>query len=382
MQPNSSTFSVCKYHNNHQTAATLMIDDLAPVAITLDGKLSPNNDHGYGMKAKNSLYSYFEKHFLEEFPEARGTFFILINQHTNHTDGNGGHKILSSGFSDDYVGFIKSTNTHFDLAYHGTNHGKIENGRFHQEFSYLDKSDISRLSKALETFKDQTGISFDGGKYPGYISNEHSKEIIEKLGMKWWAHSRSMKNKRTPENEFSYFGNEDHVLNFPTNFSGEVFKTFLKPKEQSFASFRAAYLLFRKFNRERHLQYLYENGLVISIQEHFTTWRADGKYQRPNVFDDLMSLKQIYSTLRGADIWHAGCNEIARYIENRDYCKVKQSGQQLSVSYNGRYPDFSISLKSKNRNSLKNEQGNIIHPVSKGGFWIYSNVKAGNYTIG
>ena len=375
-------FSICRYHNNHQTAVTLMIDDLAPTAITRDGRLLPYRDHGYGMHHKDGLYHYFEKHLLEPFPELRGTFFILIDQHTNHASHSGGYKILSDGFSDDYVRFLKSTAPQFDLAYHGTNHGKNESGKFHQEFSYLTLKDIPRLKTALVLFEEKTGIKFNGGKYPGYVSNEYSQKILEEIGMKWWACSHGMKNKRTSANDFHYFGDAQKVLNFPTTFSGEAFKTFLKPKMESFPKLRTAYQFYRKFKLENHLQYLYENQYVISIQEHFTTLRADGKFQRPNVFDDLMSIRQTYSILRGADIWHASCNEIARYIENRDFGKLEQNENRITLSYNGRYSDFSISLQSKERNTLADNNGNTIKPFSKGGLWIYPNLTEGEYTIG
>lgn len=381
MASNPKKFSISKYHNNHQTAASLMIDDLAPVAITQDGILRPFNDHGYGMRKQEGLYHYFEKYLLEPFPEVCGTFFILIDQHTNHAPDTGGYQILNNGFTSEYVDFLKSLNPRFDLAFHGTNHGKKENGIFHQEFSFLTPGDVPRLKDALQEFEKNTGISFSGGKYPGYISNTHSEKILEELGMKWWATSRDMKNKKKPENEFSYFGESNKVLSFPTNFSGEVFKTFLKKQSGFLPILRATHFLLRKFKLERHLQYLYENRLVISVQEHFTTFRADGKFQRPNVFDDLSSIQKTYSILRGADVWHATCNQIAKYVDNRDHSKLTQTTDSITLDYSGRYNNSSVTLQSKSRHTLTDSFGNKISPVFKENLWVYTDVKEGVYTI-
>ena len=58
----------CKYYNNAQTACTLMIDDLAQVAITNNGVLLPSNDWGYGLDQENSLWRYFERNLIEKYP--------------------------------------------------------------------------------------------------------------------------------------------------------------------------------------------------------------------------------------------------------------------------------------------------------------------------
>lgn len=49
----------CLYYNNNQTACSLMIDDIVPVAVSHDGRISPWNDWGYLMDDEASLYNYF-----------------------------------------------------------------------------------------------------------------------------------------------------------------------------------------------------------------------------------------------------------------------------------------------------------------------------------
>jgi len=357
-----------------------MIDDLAPVAVTTNGSLSPANDHGFGKHNKEGLYHYFHKNLLEAYPEVKGTFFILINRHFNHKPETGGYQILSDGFDEDYIKFLHSMKSHFDYAFLGTDHGKIENGSFIQEFEYRTLSDIPLLKEALEEFKKKTGISFQGGKFPGYQSNNQSKEIIEKLGFKWWAYGHEMKNRKHKSNRESYFGENRLVLNFPTNFSGESFNYWLYPGNKKFIKARIAYGYYRNLKLHQHLQYLYENQLIISIQEHFSTLRTDGVRQRPNVFDDMDSLKKIYSILRGADVWYARCDEIARYIENRDNTTLKWNEASLKIGYNGQYEECRISLASKDINQLKNLATNeVTKAFRKNGKWVFSEIIPGEY---
>ena len=47
----------CKYYNDAQTTCSLMIDDVVPIAIGIDGKYGPHNDWGYLMDDEQSLYN-------------------------------------------------------------------------------------------------------------------------------------------------------------------------------------------------------------------------------------------------------------------------------------------------------------------------------------
>ena len=372
-----NNFQICKYKNDCQTAATLMIDDLAPVAVTQNGVLKPQFDHGFGKRESDGLYSYFEKHFLELFPEAKGTFFILTEKHCQHNEGTG-YKLLGNGFDEDYIQFLKSVTDRFDFAFHGTTHGKMVGPKMEQEFTYRTLQDVSELKSSIRKFEELSGISFAGGKFPAYMSNQFSDDIIEQLDLKWWCFHNKMKNKKSPDNAPSFYGKDKKVMRFPTNFSGDNFKQFLRKDHMGLKSWFGFY---RNYKLQAHLQYLYESGNIISIQEHFTTLRTDGQYQRPNVFDDLESLKMIYGILRGADIWHAGCDAIAKYVENREEQKVELVNDTLKVSYSGRYDQSSVSLKSKTVNKLTATTGEELNAFMKNGNWVFSMVKPGEYKV-
>lgn len=377
----SVDFQICDYFNDHQTAASLMIDDLAPAAIAYEDELKPFYDHGYGMRKPEGLYHYFEENLLNPYPEIRGTFFILTDQHFNQKPGTKGYIIKNRGFSDEYVNFLHSLKPRFDFAFHGTTHGKLSKGQMLQEFTYLTPDDIPRYEKMLKDFQQATGLSFYGGKFPAYQKNQHSSAIIEKLNFKWWAFSNHMKNRRHRDTAFKYSGNNQRVLHMPTNFGGESFKAFLKVKKPRLTALRSWHKAYERIKLEGHLNWLYQNKRVITIQEHFTTLRSQGIFQRPNVFDDLESLKTIYATLRGADIWHASCNQVAKYRENKDHITLETNSKNLVLTYSGTYTDPAVSVKSKKVKSLKNSEGLITHGILRNGAYVFNHLKPGPYGL-
>ena len=378
---NSDNFQLCPYHNDHQTAATLMIDDLAPVNISQDGSVKPFTDHGFGMRESGSLFSYFENTLLAKYPEIRGTFFIITERDSNQKPGNNGYDIQHRGFSEEYLSFLHSLTPKFSFAFHGTHHGKNEGGRYRQEFTYRTGKDLSWLSKNLEKFEHHTGIRFQGGKFPGYEKNEEALSIIQKLGFLWWAWGNEMKNKKSPSNQFRYLGSEKKILDMPTNLSGESFKTFLQTGKKKLQWAKPWFQQFRNVQMEGYIEYLYGKGRLISIQEHFTTQKVKGHLQRPNVFTDLGSLERIYDIMRGADIWHATCDEVAQYIENRDHTTLQES-EKLKITYTGRFPNFHISLKSSARHQLLHlNSGKEYSPIRRNNQWIYNNLPAGEYQL-
>lgn len=377
----SVDFQICNYFNDHQTAASLMIDDLAPAAISYENELQPFYDHGYAMRKKDGLYHYFEENLLNAFPEIRGTFFILTDQHFNQQPSTKGYIIKNRGFSEEYINFLHSLTPRFDFAFHGTTHGKHLNGQMLQEFTYLTPDDIPRYAEILKDFQKTTGISFHGGKFPAYQQNQHSSHIIEKLNFKWWAYSNHMKNRRHPDTCYKYSDKNKGVLHMPTNFGGESFKAFLKVKKPRLTALRSWYKAYERVKLEGHLNWLYQNGRVITIQEHFTTFRSQGIFQRPNVFDDLESLKTIYSTLRGADIWHASCNQVAKYWENKDQFKIEAHAKNIDLSYSGTYTNPTVSVKSKKVKTLKTNEGLIIHGISRNGGYVFNKLKPGTYWL-
>ena len=120
--------------------------------------------------------------------------------------------------------------------------------------------------------------------------------------------------------------------------------------------------------------------MIISIQEHFTTLRSDGKFQRPNVFDDIESLKRIYSILRGADVWHAKCNEIALYLENYDNSKIRSEENGFELVYSGNRDSCELSAWSKDIQVIIESTGKEHHGHRKNNGWVFNHLKPGKYS--
>ena len=56
-----------------------MIDDVAPVAISMNGNLSAFNDWGYLMDGPNSLYEYLDKWLFQNIPKFVVLYFYQSN---------------------------------------------------------------------------------------------------------------------------------------------------------------------------------------------------------------------------------------------------------------------------------------------------------------
>ena len=78
------------------------------------------------------------------------------------------------------------------------------------------------IKAEIKLFEEKYDIRLFGGKYPGYAKNDESKDIVEKLGFKWWASDSNMINEIVRgKNNYNYFGDECDILDMPSNLSGD-----------------------------------------------------------------------------------------------------------------------------------------------------------------
>lgn len=376
----------CKYFNDHRAAAVLMIDDLSLTATTIDGRLNPSCDWGFGLGAKGSLYDYLSQTLLGRYPEIQGTFFYPLLAHAAQ-NRSAGYKLLFREPDKDFQTFLSESSMHFELAFHGTNHGKFldsENPSFSNwvhEFELLDLKDVGHLRAELRKSEALLGVKLLGGKYPGYRSGKFGPEILNALGFKWWASSFEMLNKRHIENSHGYLPGPANITNLPTNLSGNCFNRTLDLGGRKPSIFNRARESLRQMKIEAHLQYLYENGFIISIQEHFQNMRTDGLRQMPNIFDDLESLERIYSMLRSGDIWHANCSLIAQYLSSRDRATLRSEvSGKYTLNSNG-VDDFLLSLRSRKKFLRNLGTGVTISGRYKSGWWIFNHIEPGTYQV-
>lgn len=375
----------CQFYANSQTTCSLMIDDLAPMAVTVDKHYSPANDWGYGLSTKNSLYGYLSATLFQKYPEIRGTFFVASNNNANNPTA--GYHILSTELDGNFKDFVQDVSGMFDVGFHGTTHGHFQNinspefsGNWIQEFECLTLDDVPRLRHELCRLEDSLGVTLTGGKYPGYKSNHSSPQILDALGFKWWAASVDMIDRRHHLNRHTYFGEQAHILALPTNLSGNSFSAPLTTGSRLPMAWRNIKLRVRHFKQETFLSYLYDNQLPITIQEHFQNQRTDGKRQTPNIYDDMHSLDRIFGLLRGADVWYATCSELAHYLESYDHTEIKPVGNgRYQVIYKGRWGKPLLSVKSKSRYLKDLKTDSILQGTYRQGDWVFFSIEEGLY---
>jgi len=376
----------CRYFNNHQTACSLMLDDLSNAATTLDGTIQPWNDWGYGRREKESLYRYLEDTLFAKHPEIRGTIFLPTSNHATQYQ-NSGYNIKAEPVDEDFAEFVREISDRFDIAFHGTVHGRYINsqnpelaGNWEHEFEYVTEDDIPYLKSEITRIEKLLGIRITGGKYPGLVKNSVADTIIEQLGFKWWTLNRAVAHTKSEENLPSLGSPADNLVIIPMNVYGNCFSSTTKvggyPKQLLRAIKREA----KRITTESFIGYLYDSGAPITIQEHFQNQRTDGRRQIPNIFDDMPSVEHIYSILRGADIWHTDCSALAHYFESYRNSRVTESdGRRFELEYSGNWDRPFISLKASIRRFRNRSTGEIVGGIYRNGHWIYNSIGAGTY---
>lgn len=361
-----------------------MIDDLSFTGICYNGKLMARNDWGYGLDGCNSLYAYMTKHLLSIFPEIKGTFFLPLCQQHAVQNKFSGYDIRFLEEPEEQKDFLHRIINRFEVAFHGTTHGRYKDlhnssiaDNWEQEFSYLTISDVEYLKRFILNWEEFYGIKLLGGKYPGYIFNQQSKDIVKQLGFKWWSSSIDMIDKKCDRNKNSYWI-EGGIFEIPTNLSGSALQYYIdKPFILAIKS------SFHSFKIERYIRYLYQHRYIISIQEHFMNLRTDGKRQEPNIYDDILSLQKIYGLLKPLDIWYATCSEIAHYRDSYDHSNlVRVSENRWRLTYRGIWSSLFLSLKSRDIREIREiKTGKRFHGIYHQGRWVFNDVLEGEYEI-
>jgi hypothetical protein len=379
----------CKYYADSQTACSLMIDDLVPVAVSSNGTISASNDWGFLMDGSNSLYSYFNDQILNKYPEIKGSVFLPLSSQ-NYIPVDKGYKIYKNQVdSTEFLSFIQRISDHFEMAFHGDKHGYMKDNVSTAECSSVTKAEIESILSAVNSFSERTKINFEGGKFPAYSYNNRALKIINRLEAKWWSLDVSMINKASNKNALK-FDEQLNIVLVPTNVCGDIFKYYFIPPKRGLIPFIInilKYLLGRRNKYSdpvRYLDYLYKNKFPIIIQEHFQSIRTDGRRQTPSIYDDIFSLDLIFAFLRGKDVWHATCSEIAHYYESYIHSNIDIVDEMnFVVSYNGIYKEPLLSLKLTSPKIYHKETRKEIQGILKNNeYWIFNNILKGNYSIG
>lgn len=107
---------------------------------------------------------------------------------------------------------------------------------------------------------------------------------------------------------------------------------------------------------------LLQNNLVISIQEHISPARDDGRRQTPNIYDDKLSLIKIFSYLHDKNVWFCTCSELASYVYYRDNLKltIENDTFEFNIKELKDYKFKNISIKSDKYNKIITPKGKVI----------------------
>jgi hypothetical protein len=328
-----------KWKNNADSPVLFFIDDLANkgVDINSDGKIQPEKDWGYAGFDKNSAFNFLEREILSINFKIKTTFFVPVKKRANIiTDSeikSISEPINATDKSKDFFKTLQNDGR-FEIAYHGTTHGVPGKAAkdFIQEWkSYksLDEA-LATIKRGKEIYKDAIGVFPNGGKYCGYISNKFSDESIDKSGFNWWCRyynraaidgcneSEFCGRDKNPFSSFNvkFFG-KNKVVDIPTTISGSLLNSVFRPTKGIKGILKKILKSLIIRWKLKKIDYLLKNNLVISIQEHISPSREDGKRQTPNIFDDKESLKVIFEYLKNKNVWYCTGSELTEWVKGK-----------------------------------------------------------------
>ncbi|KGM94529.1 hypothetical protein Z968_11685 [Clostridium novyi A str. 4552] len=336
---------ICKWYNNADAPVLFFIDDLANVWVDTNGngKIDLGEDWGYAKDSENSSFKYLNDMILKEFPYVKTTFFVPVGVRVGMIE-NPKIKSISKMINcdEETKKFFKSINDNpkYEIAYHGTTHGKV--GKtifdFKQEWELFNSTEeaIQQINEGKEVYKDVFGCYPIGGKYCGYVSNKFSDKSIDSTEFLWWSRywNRGVCEKcedgisggdsnSITNFDIKTFG-KNSVIDIPSTINGGlfsgIFNTNLKSLKGILKIILRKYLIKRK---SQQIEYLMQNNLVISIQEHIAPSRDDGRRQTPNIFDDKESLYHIFRYLKDKNVWYCTGTELAEYYYLRNNILVE-----------------------------------------------------------
>lgn len=360
--------SICKWYNNAISPVLFLIDDLANVWIDTNGNgiIDLEEDWGYGKNGKNSSFKFLNRVILEDFPDIKSTFFVPVGIRVGIIE-NTKIKSISKMINcdEETKDFFKSINDDekFEIAYHGTTHGKVGKTRndFKQEWELFKSIDdaVETINMGKKVYKDVFGYYPKGGKYCGYKTNEFSDESIDKTDFLWWCRYYNkglLDDLNSLTNlDIKIFG-DNQVIDIPSTLNGSLFTGIFNPNKKTLK--RIAKIILRNYLLKKELSeidYLLKNNLVISIQEHISPARDDERRQSPNIFDDKESLRYIFNYLKNKNVWYCTGTELAEYYILRNNIKfIKVNSSAFNIKYIGKreLSNMIISIKFDRENAI------------------------------
>ena len=349
------TLEVAKWKNNSVAPVIFMIDDIANVSVKKNSNsddLKIGEDWGQYGRDKNSMWDFLSKNLLDKFPHLKTTFFLVTDKRSPMALGETYSYTQSMDKDKKFMDFLQylEKNLQVELAYHGTTHGKAftKHEDFLQEWETFESLDmaVSEIKRGQEFLKKVLGSYATGGKYCGYESGKFGDASISKAGFKWWCYhwdgilwDRGLINSKY---NYSLELNQG-VVDIPSTVDASTLSLKVIKKLFTRKYLKSLYLYFKEGKSiEKHIESLYVNGEVISIQEHTSPYRTDKRIQYPNIVSDIDNLNYIFTFLSKKDVWYTTCNELADYY-------LAKLNVKIEIGEKGRFKilsdgDFSGSL--------------------------------------
>lgn len=383
---------ICKWYNDARSPVIFMIDDLANVWVDTNGngRVDLGEDWGYAKDGINSSFRFLNELILKNYPHVKVTFFTPVGVRVGMVD-NPQIRSVSKMINCDEESktFFRAIhkNPRFEIAYHGTTHGKTgkNNQDFMQEwesFSSLEQA-ISTINYGKEIYTEVFGEYPKGGKYCGYSSNSFSDNSIDKTGFSWWCRFCNLDTKDVAKrgyfNKFIYGEDSSNITNFdvkkfgdnnvidiPSTVNGEMFNWIfnidIKTIKGIVKRILRRYLIIKT---TKNIEYLVKNNLVISIQEHISPMRDDGKRQKPNIFDDGDSLKRIFDFLKHNNVWYCTGSELSEYVYLKDAIKLIRGNEsrfsfEFNIEKEIKKNEITLKIKNNKMSLLKIPNGNYL----------------------
>lgn len=377
----------CKWKYGKQAPVMLMIDDFANKYMTdKENGEYIGADWGGKCKGKYSLYQYLEKNLFQDFPYLKVTMFLVVGRREKFIANGKPSFSESVAYNKEFSDFLAEIagDERFEIAYHGYTHGKIIEKYLTQEwltFATLEEA-CETIKKAQELYYSVTGKHFYGGKYCGYEFNEFSDTSIAKTGFEWWCRHGDgivLFKKATGVENLELEAFRGGVVDIPTTVDGSLFSLRDIRGIGNRGYLKAIYYLLKyRITIEQILDRLVQNGQIINIQEHSSPIREDEKHQRPNIVDDITSIRYMLRYLKKYDLWYATGHEIAEYWKTYQNTSVSVENDQVIVTAKleslGKTLWFALSEPNEGAEKhfcLRSELGEIIQGTKTGDRFLF-----------
>ncbi len=321
-----------KWRHDSDSPVIFMIDDLTNAWVQEKGKELDGPDFDWGGKHNNAngVMSFLHGNLYGRFPRIRAVYFTVIGaMHSFNTESafQSARAIDANPASIEFFRSIKES-AHGEIAYHGLHHGvpSERSEDYVQEwasFSSVEEG-LEVIKTGQEIYKRVFGKMPKGGKYGGYKNNRHSEKTLEESGFMWWC--RDWTPRDTAGNvpdayyEVNFFGNDRKMVSIPSTVHGG------------------------KWTRKQ-IDRLLAHKQVISVQEHISPRRPDGRVQTPNVYDDISELQKLFAYLERHNVWYATGSEVAEYfIGYKQSLVYDEQKDGFCIEYNGSVKEPRITV--------------------------------------